>query len=100
MKKIAILLFVASLSLAAAAKVNNDTTVCFSVEPPMHCANCENKIKSNMRFEKGISKIETSVPDGEVKITYNKTKTTDEKLKAALSKLGYKATPKPAANSK
>ena len=94
MKKFAIFLFVASLSLTSVAKVNNDTTVCFSVEPPMHCTNCESKIKSNMRFEKGISKIETSVPDNVVKITYNKTKTTTEKLKYGFAKIGYKAIPK------
>ena len=31
--------------------------------PQMHCENCENKIKKNLRFEKGVVKIETSVPN-------------------------------------
>ena len=28
-------------------------TVVFTTTPQMHCAACENKIKSNLRFEKG-----------------------------------------------
>ena len=31
--------------------------------PQMHCENCENKIKKNLRFEKGVVKIETVVSD-------------------------------------
>uniref|UniRef100_UPI004026F15A hypothetical protein n=1 Tax=Prevotella sp. TaxID=59823 RepID=UPI004026F15A len=29
-------------------------TVVFTTTPQMHCAACENKIKSNLRFEKGL----------------------------------------------
>lgn len=36
-------------------------TVVFTTTPQMHCAACKNKIKSNLRFEKGIKSIETSV---------------------------------------
>lgn len=38
-------------------------TVFFTTTPQMHCAACENKIKNNLRFEKGIKSIETSVPN-------------------------------------
>ncbi|MCH5221831.1 MAG: heavy-metal-associated domain-containing protein [Muribaculaceae bacterium] len=93
MKKSFLLLAAASIAFIASAKTNNDTTVCFNVEPPMHCSNCENKIKKNLRFEKGVTKVETSVPNGTVTITYNKTKTDAEKVKAGFSKIGYKARP-------
>ena len=35
-------------------------TVVFTTNPQMHCENCENKIKGNLRFEKGIKEITTS----------------------------------------
>jgi mercuric ion binding protein len=51
-------------------------TVVFTTTPQMHCAACENKIKNNLRFEKGIKNIETSVPDQTVTVKYNADKTT------------------------
>lgn len=57
--------------------------------PQMHCENCENKIKKNLRFEKGITKIETSVKEQTVTVTYNATKTTKENIQSAMKKIGY-----------
>ena len=51
-------------------------TVFFTTTPQMHCAACENKIKNNLRFEKGIKSIETSVPNQTVTVKYNAGKTT------------------------
>ena len=51
-------------------------TVVFTTTPQMHCAACENKIKNNLRFEKGIKSIETSVPNQTVTVKYNADKTT------------------------
>lgn len=48
----------------------------FTTTPQMHCAVCENKIKNNLRFEKGIKNIETSVPNQTVTVKYNADKTT------------------------
>lgn len=51
-------------------------TVVFTTTPQMHCVACENKIKNNLRFEKGIKSIETSVPNQTVTVKYNADKTT------------------------
>lgn len=51
-------------------------TVFFTTTPQMHCAACETKIKNNLRFEKCIKSIETSVPDQTVTVKYNADKTT------------------------
>ena len=51
-------------------------TVFFTTTPQMHCAACENKIKNNLRFEKGIKNVETSVPNQTVTVKYNADKTT------------------------
>lgn len=57
--------------------------------PAMHCENCENKIKSNMRFEKGVKKVETSLERQKVSITYDAKKNNVEGLQAAMKKIGY-----------
>lgn len=57
--------------------------------PQMHCENCENKIKSNMRFEKGVKKVETNIERQEVTITYDPSKNTVEGLQAGMKKIGY-----------
>ena len=64
----------------------------FTTLPQMHCENCENKIKGNLRFEKGIKQITTSVPDQKVTIEYDADKTTPENIAKGFAKIGYKAT--------
>lgn len=68
-------------------------TVVFTTSPQMHCAACENKIKGNLRFEKGVKKIETSVPDQTVTVTYDADKTSVERLQKGFEKFGYEARP-------
>ena len=57
--------------------------------PQMHCENCENKIKSNMRFEKGVKKVETNLEKQHVTITYDPKKNNVEGLQAGMKKIGY-----------
>ncbi len=90
MKQLATLII--SLFIASGVLAGTPVTVVFNVEPPMSCQNCENKIKSNIRFEKGVKKIETSLQDQTVAITYDPAKNTSEKLSDALKKIGYQAT--------
>ena len=54
--------------------------------PQMHC---ENKIKKNLRFETGVVKIETSVKEQTVTVTYDASKTTKENIQSAMKKIGY-----------
>lgn len=87
MKKI-IISFISFLFVVAAyAKDIQELTV--TTNPPMSCQNCENKIKGNLRFEKGIKKIETDLPDQRVVIEYDADKTNPEKIEAAFKKIGY-----------
>lgn len=61
MKKI--MTVTAMLVFAISMFAKDIKTVVFTTLPQMHCENCENKIKGNLRFEKGIKQITTSVPD-------------------------------------
>jgi len=79
MKKILVMFTMMMVAMITFAK--DIKTVVFTTTPQMHCAACENKIKS----------IETSVPDQTVTVQYNADKTTPEKLQKGFEKFGYKA---------
>ena len=57
--------------------------------PPMSCQNCENKIKGNLRFEKGVKKIETNLADQRVIVEYDAEKTNPTQIEEAFKKIGY-----------
>ena len=67
-------------------------TLVVTTQPQMHCENCENKIKGNLRFEKGVKMIETNIGQQRVTITYDADKTTADALVKSFEKFGYKAT--------
>jgi copper chaperone CopZ len=82
-------IFATSFTMAAKSE---SAKAFFTVEPKMVCANCENKIQSNLRFEKGVSEVEASAEKQVVTITYNPEKTNVENLVKAFKKIGYTAT--------
>ena len=82
----------AALCMALAVNAKDIKTVVFKTSPEMQCANCENKIKSNLRFEKGVKEIVTNLTTKEVTITYDADKTTVDNLIAGFAKIKYTAT--------
>ncbi len=82
----------AMLTFAIGMFAKDIKTVVFTTNPQMHCENCENKIKGNLRFEKGIKEITTSVPDQKVTIKYDADKTTPDNIIKGFAKIGYTAT--------
>ncbi len=64
-------------------------TVVYTPTPMMHCQGCENKIKGNLKFIKGIKSIATDLEKQTVTITYDAKKTTTEKIEAGFNKIGY-----------
>lgn len=64
--------------------------VVFKVEQ-MTCANCEQKIKNNIRFEKGLKELSTHLEEKTVTITYDPEKTDVEKLRKGFGKIKYEA---------
>lgn len=81
------LMMIASLLLMAGSQ--DLRVLVMTPTPKMHCESCENKIKKNLRFEKGVVKIETSVEAQTVTVTYNPAKTNVENIQAAMKKIGY-----------
>lgn len=83
-------LFMATI-IAVIAFAGDTATAVFTVSPAMHCQNCENKIKSNIRFVKGVKEISTSIENQQVTVKYDSAKTNPEAIVKALDKIGYKA---------
>lgn len=77
--------------VAVALFAADPVSVVFSVEPKMHCQNCEKKIKSNLRFEKGVKDIATSLDAQTVTVKFDPAKTSKEKIVKAFGQIGYKA---------
>lgn len=86
------ILFFAMLLSVIAASAKDIKTVVFTTNPVMHCANCENKIKTNLRYEKGIKEIQTNVQEQRVTVNYDAGKTTADNIQKAFTKFGYTAT--------
>ena len=89
MKKVILSATMMLMCIAATAK--DIKTMVVTPSPKMVCENCENKIKGNLRFEKGVKNIETSLDAQTITITYDGDKTSEEKLSQALNKIGYTA---------
>ena len=67
-------------------------TLVVTTLPQMHCASCENKIKGNLRFEKGVKEIQCDIEGQRVTITYDADKTNSDAIIKSFDKFGYKAT--------
>ncbi len=89
MKKILIMAVAAMAICADSASAKDIQKVVLTTNPAMHCQNCEAKIKNHLKFEKGIKKIETSVEDQTVTVTYDADKTSEEAIMGAFSKIKY-----------
>ena len=89
MKKVLVLSAMMLTALVGMAK--DIKTLVVTTLPQMHCASCENKIKGNLRFEKGVKEIQCDIPKQMVTITYDAEKTTPEAIIQSFGKFGYKA---------
>lgn len=55
----------------------------------MHCENCKTRIEKNITWEKGVKDLEIKLTEKTVRVVFDPRKTTKEKLKTAIEKLGY-----------
>lgn len=89
MKKQILVTLMCLMALVGAAK--DLKTLRVTTVPQMSCANCENKIKKNIRFEKGIQQISTDLKGQVVTIEYDADKTNEVNIIKAFDKIKYKA---------
>ena len=88
-KNSVILMLSLLIATAAFAQKTQHKTVCFDVN--IHCGNCKAKIEKNIAYEKGVKDLEVIMDTHVVKITFDLSKTNEEKLIAAFKKIGYEA---------
>lgn len=84
-----LLLSTIMMVFALATMAKDVKTVVFTTSPQMQCENCEQKIKNNIRFVKGVKSIETNVKGQTVTIKYDANKTSIDKIREGFTKLGY-----------
>ena len=71
-----------------AKKTKEVKEVVFNVH--LHCMNCVKKVQENISFEKGVKGLDVCLDHQTVTVKYDPAKTSEETLKAAIEKLGYK----------
>ncbi len=91
MKKLFALFMLVMATVSISAKDIKEFVV--TTQPQMSCQNCEKKIKNNLRFEKGVTNIQTDLENQVVVVTYDADKTNEANLTEAFGKLDYKVTP-------
>jgi copper chaperone CopZ len=69
-------------------KVKEVKEVVFNVH--LHCMNCVKKVQENISFEKGVKGLDVCLDHHTVTVKYDPAKTSEETLKDAIEKLGYK----------
>ena len=79
------------LALATVCFGKDIRTVVLTTLPEMHCANCEKKIKENIRFEKGVKSIKTDLKTKTVTIEYDAEKTNVQDIIRGFKKIKYEA---------
>ncbi|NDV64503.1 heavy-metal-associated domain-containing protein [Bacteroides sp. 224] len=90
MKKKLIMAFAILIIGISTAFAKELRVVTFKVQQ-MECANCEKKVKTNIRFEKGLKELSTDLKEKTVTITYDSEKTDVKKLQEGFKKFKYEA---------
>ena len=61
------------------------------IKTSSQCGECKERIEEALAFEKGVKTAELDVKTKIVTVTYKKNKTSPEKIRKAISKVGYDA---------
>jgi copper chaperone CopZ len=71
------------------AAAQQDTTI--KIKTSGQCEKCKARIESGLSFEKGVKAVVFDVKTEVVTVKYNPKKTSPEKIKTAITKIGYDA---------
>ena len=98
MKKIILMCLVALFGIGIAnaqePKKNEKKTVTTEFVTDIDCAGCAKKVNNTIPYEKGVKEVKVDVDTKIVTVTYDPTKTNNETLVKAFSKIKIKAEPK------
>lgn len=87
---LALLLVFATLLAAGAQVAETPSKVQLTISG-MHCGSCADGIQAMLKRTEGVLAAEVNYENREAVVEYDPTKTSPEKIVAAVEKLGYKA---------
>lgn len=93
MKNFKIILITALVGIFSSAMASSDT---LKIKTSAQCDACKRRIEHNMTFEKGVKSVSLDDESKVLTLTYDSKKTSPEKLKVAVTKIGYDADEMPA----
>jgi len=99
MSKLIALIIIIMIPLSINAQEKSKANVTVKYKTSIDCAECVNKIMTNLPHEKGIKDVKCDLATKEVTVTYQQEKNNPEEIKKSIEKLGYTAKVIPAENS-
>ena len=100
LQKIILTFLIAVFPVIVTGQDKSKTTETVRYVTSIGCANCVNKVMTNLPQEKGIKDVKCDLPSKTVTVTYQKDKNNPEEIKKAIEKLGYTAKQVTAENKK
>lgn len=97
MKTIQSFIIIFALMTSISAYTQNSSTpsdksvVEVEFQTSAQCDQCKERLEKNLAFEKGVKFVELDLETKKITIKYKADKTNEEKLKKAISKIGYDA---------
>ena len=93
MKKLTTLIIITFLIISTqhvlAQNANKTETIVIKVST--QCEQCKARLEKAMAYEKGITSSNLNIDKAELTVTYKPTKTSPEKIRLAISEVGYDA---------
>ena len=89
MKKLNVLLI--ALLMVSGTYAQNSKFEEIKIKTSSQCNMCKETIEETLAFEKGVKSSNVEVKEQIVTVKYKKSKTSPEKIRAAISKAGYDA---------
>jgi periplasmic mercuric ion binding protein len=86
---LAVLIFTSVTMTAYSQEQKKEETI--TIKTSAVCNMCKERIESAMAFEKGVTEVSLNVKTKMLSVTYKTAKTNPEKLKTAVTKIGYDA---------
>jgi cation transport ATPase len=83
-----ILLLIMTMTFALLANAQTDTLV---VKTSVICDECKERIEHDLSFTKGVKSNVVNLDTKEVTVVYNAEKTDPQKIRIAITKIGYDA---------
>lgn len=86
MKKL--LIFILAIAFTSLVNAQTDTLV---VKTSALCDECKERIEHDLSFQKGVKSNVVNLDTKEVTVVYNSAKTDPQKIRVAITKIGYDA---------